>query len=80
MEEYDVEILGLYEGLEAALSSPMAGLASGIHICIDNLNIAKEAGSVPNSSSQAAFIKFREGVKSWLKKRKRCWCNRSQAI
>ncbi len=49
-------MLGLCGGLEAAHSSPMAGLASEIYICTDNLNNAKEAGSVPNGSSQAAFI------------------------
>lgn len=49
----------------------IAKLASEIHICIDNLNIRKEAGSVPNGSSQIAFIKFREGVKSWRQKRKK---------
>ena len=48
---YDAEIIGLCKGLEASLSSPMAGLASEIHICTDNLNIAKEAGSVLNGSS-----------------------------
>ena len=48
----------------------MARLASAVHICTDNLNIAKEAGSVPNGSSQAALIRFREGVKSWRQKGK----------
>lgn len=41
-EVYDAEIIGLCGGLKAALSSPMAGLASGVHICKDNLIIAKE--------------------------------------
>lgn len=63
--------MGLCGGLEAALSSPMAGLASEIHVCTDNLNLAREAGSVPNGSSQAAFIRFREGAKSWLQKGKK---------
>lgn len=48
----------------------MAELASEIYICTDNLNIAKEAGSVRNGSSQVAFIRFREGVKSWLQRGK----------
>lgn len=69
-EVYDAEIIALYGGLEAALSSPMAELASEIYICTDNLNIAKEAGSVRNGSSQAAFIRVREGVKSWLQRGK----------
>ncbi len=65
-EVYDAEIIGLFGGLEDALSSPMAGLASEIYIYTDNLNIAKEVGSVPNCSSQVIFIRFREEVKSWL--------------
>lgn len=44
------------------------GSASEIHICKDNLNIAKEAGSVPNNTSQAAFIRFREWIRSQLQK------------
>lgn len=79
-EVYDADIIGLCGGLEAALSSPMAELVAEIHICTDNLNIAKEAGSVPNGSSQAAFIRFREGVKSWLQKGKSCQYNGFQAI
>ena len=70
-EIYDAEIIGLYGGLEAAMSSPMAGLASEIHVCTDNLNIAKEARCVPNGSSQAAFIRFREEVKSGPQKEKK---------
>lgn len=38
----NAEIIGLCGGLKAALSSPMAGLASGVYICKDNLIIAKE--------------------------------------
>ena len=70
-EVYDAEIIGLCRGLEAVLSSFMAELASEIYICTDNLNIAKKAGSVLNKSSQAAFIRFRERIKSWLQKGKK---------
>lgn len=42
-EVYDAEMIGLRGGLEATLSSPMAGLASWVHICTDNLNIAKRS-------------------------------------
>ena len=59
-EIYDAEIIAPCGGLEAALSSPMAEQASEVYICTDNLNIAKEAGSVRNGSSQAAFVRFRE--------------------
>lgn len=49
----------------------MVGLASEIYICTNNLNIAKQAGFVPNGSSQAAFIRFKKGIKSWLQKEKK---------
>ena len=41
-EIYDAEIIGLFGGLGAALPSLIAGLASEIHVCTDNLNIAKK--------------------------------------
>lgn len=43
-EIYDAEILGLYGGLEAALTSPVVGQISGIHICTDNLSVAQRLG------------------------------------
>lgn len=49
----------------------MAGRALEIHICTDNLNIAKEAGSVLKGSSQAVFMRFRKGLKSWLQRGKK---------
>lgn len=57
-EVYDAEILGLCGGLEAALTSPIVGLISGIHICTYNLNVAQKAGSLPNGSEQAGFWKI----------------------
>ena len=68
---YDAKIIGLCSGLEASLSTSIAGLTSEIHVCTDKFNIAKEAGSLPNSSSQAGFIRLGERVKSWLQKRKK---------
>ncbi len=68
---YDAEIIGIYRGLEAALSSFIPGLASELYVCTNNLHIAKEAGLVSKSSSQGAFIRFREGVKCWLQKGKK---------
>lgn len=60
VEVYDAEILGLCRGLEAeaALTSLMVGLISGIHICTDSLSVAQKAGSIPNGSSQAGFRKI----------------------
>ncbi len=71
LEVYDAEIIGLFGGLEVALSIPIAELALQIHDCTNNLNIAKKAGYLPNVSSQAAFIRFREGARSWLQKGKK---------
>ena len=65
-EVYDAEILGLCGGLEAALTSPMVGLISGIHICTDNLSVAQKAGSIPNGSSQARFARFKEAARHWV--------------
>ena len=66
IEVYDAEILELCGGLEAALTSPMVGLISGIHICTDNLSVAQKAGSIPNGSSQAGFARFKEAAQRWV--------------
>ncbi len=55
-------------GLEIALESPMARHAPAIRICLDNLSVAQNAGKIPNGSSQATFVKFRELAKTWLAK------------
>lgn len=65
-EVYDAEILRLCGGLEAALTSPMVGVISGIHVCIDNLSVAQKAGSIPNGSSQAGFARFQEAARHWI--------------
>ena len=67
-EVYDAEAFAMTRGLEIALESPMARHAPAICICLDNLSVAKNAGKIPNGSSQAALIKFRELAKSWLAK------------
>ena len=46
----------------------MARHAPAICICLDNLSVAKNLGKIPNGSSQATFIKFRELAKLWLAK------------
>lgn len=58
-EIYDAEILGLCGGLEAALTNPMIGQISGVHICTDNFSVAHKAGSIPNGSSRAGFARFK---------------------
>ncbi len=44
----------------------MAGAAPGIHICLDNLGVARNAGGIPKSSSQKAFRRFRDLDEGWL--------------
>lgn len=55
-------------GLEVTLASPMAAYVLAICICLDNLSVAQNAGNIPNGSSQATFVKFRELAKTWLAK------------
>ena len=49
-------------------SAPPRTIAPAIRIRLDNLSVAKNAGKIPNGSSQATFIKFRELAKLWLAK------------
>lgn len=70
-EIYDAEILGLSGGLEAALTSPMVGQISGIHICTDNFSVAQIAGFIPNGSSQAGFARFKVIAKHWVQQGKK---------
>ncbi len=65
-EVYDAEALAMCGGLEAAISSPMAGVASGIHICLDNLSVAQDAVNTTKGFSQTAFQKFKDAAKCWL--------------
>lgn len=44
----------------------MAWVAPGLHICLDNLEVARNAGGIPRTSSQEASIQFRDLAKSWL--------------
>lgn len=70
-EVYDAEVLAMLGGLEAAIASPMARLAPGIHFCLENLSVARNAGRTTKGSSQAAFKKFRDVAKIWLQTGKR---------
>ena len=65
-EVYDAEAMGICGGLEAAVTSPMIRAVSSIHICTDNLNVAQQAGTVPNGSSQDGFRKFKQIAENWL--------------
>lgn len=54
-EVYDVEAVALFGGLKEALNSGTCQVVPGIHICFDNLNVAKNVGQVANGSSQHTF-------------------------
>ena len=66
---YDAEVFTITHSLEIALESPMAKHAPAICIYLDNLSVAKKVEKIPNESSQAKFIKFRELAKLWLAKK-----------
>ncbi len=55
IEVHDAEAIAMLEGLKQALKSPMARVALGIHICLDNLEVARNAGGIPKTSSQETF-------------------------
>lgn len=65
-EVYDAEAIAMLEGLKQALSSPMARVASGIHICLDNIRVARMSSLIPMGSSQEIFKQFRILAKEWL--------------
>ncbi len=65
-EVYDAEVIAMLEGLKQALRSPMARVAPGIHICLDNLGVARNAGYIPKSSSQKVFRQFKDLAEGWL--------------
>ena len=44
----------------------MIRAVSSIHICTDNLNVAQQAGTIPNGSSQDGFRKFKQIADNWL--------------
>ena len=65
-EIYDAETIAMLEGLKQALSSLMARVANGIHICLDNLGVARKSSLIPEGSSQETFKQFRSLAKGWL--------------
>ena len=62
-EIYNAKAIAMLEGLKQALSSPMARVAHGIHICLDNLGVARKSSSIPEGSSQETFKQFRNLAK-----------------
>lgn len=63
---YGAEVLGICGGLNTAVSSSMIGSVSIIHICMDNLNVAQQAGTIPNGASQDRLGKFKLIAENWL--------------
>lgn len=45
-EIYDAKAIAMLEGLKHALSSPMARVAHEIHICLDNLRVARKSSLI----------------------------------
>lgn len=74
-EVYDAEALAMLEGLEAAIASPIAKLAPGIHICLDNLSVARNAGQTTKWSCQAAFKKIQRCCKNLAPNREKADIN-----
>ena len=70
-EVYDAEAAGLLGGLKEALNSAISRAVKGIHICLDNLSVAYNAGQVANGSSQNTFKQFRDLAKAWNQTGKR---------
>ena len=62
-EIYEAEAIAILEGLKQALSIPMARVANGIHICLDNLGVARNSSLIPEGSSQETFKQFRSLAK-----------------
>ena len=56
---HDAKAVAMLEGLKQALNSPVARVANGIHICLDNIGVAHMSSLIPEGSSQQTFKHFR---------------------
>ena len=65
-EIYDAEVIAMLEGLKQAFSSPITRVPHGIHICLDNLGVARKSSLIPEGSCQDNFKQFRNLAKEWL--------------
>ena len=54
----------MLKDLKQALNSLIARVALGIHICLDNLEMACIASRVPKGSSQKVFREIRDLAKN----------------
>jgi hypothetical protein len=57
--------VGALEGLLEALKTDAAALASNVHICLDNLEVARQLLGIPATSSQEAFSAFATAAQQW---------------
>ena len=48
---YDAEVMRICGGVDTEVTRPMMRSVAIIHICTDNLNVAQQAGTIPNGSS-----------------------------
>ena len=64
-EVYDAEVLDALAGLRASLQLPSTKFASGLWICLDNLEVATQLLSHPIGSSQIHFQEFAELALTW---------------
>ena len=65
-EVYDAEVIAMLEGLKQALESPMARVAPGIHICLENLEVARNTGCIPKSSNRKVFRQSKNLAAGWI--------------
>lgn len=65
-EVYDAEVSGATEGLRAALAHPLARIASGVTVCLDNEEVALRLHlKQPTASSFPAFREFWDLSEQW---------------
>ena len=74
-EVYDAEAFAMTRGLEIALKSPMAPHASAIHLRLDNLSIAKNAGKILNGTYIYRIPRDSKDVACKIKKKNDCSVN-----
>ncbi len=72
---YDAEARAILRGLDAALNTLMARVSLGLHICLDNLSVIRNAKITPKGASQEDFKWFCETAKNWVQIRKKMLVN-----
>lgn len=65
-EVYDAEVVRICGELNVAVTSPMIRSVLSKNICTDNLNVAQQAGTIPNGSGQDGHRRFNQIAENWL--------------